>query len=287
MSTAPIVVTGATGGLGVRAVRHLVAAEVPLRLVVRDPDRAPAAPGAEVVVADLADGEALRRAFDGARTVLLVSASESPDRQRLHEVPVAAASDAGVERVVYTSFLGAAPAASFPYARDHAHTERAIRATGMSLTALRDSLYADIVPSLVGGDGAIRGPADDGRVAWVAREDVARLAVATLLDDAHADRTYDVTGPEPLDLHETVAQLAAATGRDDLRYVPETLDEARRSRAGAEPWQIEGWIGSYLAIATGELAVTSHTIEAVTGRRPWTFAQYLDAEPQTWRHLRC
>jgi NAD(P)H dehydrogenase (quinone) len=286
VSDAPIVLTGATGALGGRIARQLADREVPLRLVARDPARAPELPGAEVVRADLGDEGAMAAALEGARTLLLVSAGESPDRQQLHEVPVRAARAAGIERVVYTSFLGAAPEASFPYARDHAHTEAAIRDAGLALTALRDSLYADIVPHLVGEDGAIRGPAGRGRCAWVAREDVARLAVEVLLDDAHADRIYDVTGPEPLDLHETAAELGGVTGRRDLRYVPETVAEARRSRAGVEPWLIEGWIGSYLGIATGEIGVTSHTIEAVTGRRPWTFAEFLDAEPDAWQHLR-
>ena len=49
--------------------------------------------------------------------------------------------------------------------------------------------------------------------------------------------------------------------------------------------QLEGWISSYLAIASGEEAVTSHTIEAITGVRPMTFAQFLRAEPQAWAHL--
>ncbi|WP_052664098.1 SDR family oxidoreductase [Nitriliruptor alkaliphilus] len=285
MTDPPLVLTGASGALGGRVARQLADREVPMRLVVRDLARAPQLPGAEVVRTDLGDEEAMRAAFDGARTVLLVSAEESPDRQQLHEVPVRAAAAAGIERVVYTSFLGAAPAASFPYARDHAHTEVAIREAGMALTALRNSLYADIVPHLVGDDGVVRGPAGDGRCAWVAREDIARLAVATLLDDVHAHRIYDVTGPEPLDLHETVRLLGRVTGRGDLRYVPETITEARASRAGAADWMVEGWIGSYLAIDTGELGVTSHTIEAVTGRRPLTFGAFLDAEPDAWRHL--
>lgn len=289
MPTSPtIAVTGATGQLGGRVARLLAERGVAQRLVVRDPSRAPALPEAEVRVADLADEGALTAAFAGVRTLLLVSATESPDRQALHEVPVRAAAAAGVERVVYTSFLGAAPAASFPYARDHAHTEAAIAAAGLSLTALRDTLYADVVPALVdaSGDGeaVLRGPAGDGRVAWVARQDVARLAVETLLDDAHADRVYDVTGPEPLDLDATVAVLTEVTGRP-VRYERETLAQARASRAGAEPWQIEGWIGSYLAIATGEVAVTSHTVEAVTGVAPMTLAEALRAAPETWAHL--
>lgn len=282
-SSAPIAVTGATGQVGGRVARMLAERGVAQRLVVRDPTRAPAV-GAEVVVADLADEAVLTAAFRSVRTLLLVSAGESPERQRLHDVPVRAAAAAGVERVVYTSVLGAAPEATFTYARDHAHTEVAIRTAGLSLTALRDSLYADIVPFLVAEDGAIRGPAGTGQVAWVSREDVARLAVAALLDDAHADRIYDVTGPAPLDLEATAAVLTEVTGRP-IRYEPETIEEARASRAGAEPWQIDGWIGSYVAIATGEFGVTSHTVEAITGVRPRTLADTLRAEPDTWAHL--
>ncbi len=282
---AVIGVTGASGQLGARVVRHLAAAGARLRLVVRDPARTPRVADAEVAVASYEDPAAMTAACRDVRTLFLVSGHENPHRVALHERAVRAAAAAGVERVVYTSFMGAAPQATFSYARDHALTERAIVDAGLQLTALRSSLYADIAPHLVAADGVLRGPAGAGRLAWVAREDVARLAAAVLLDDAHAGEVYDVSGPRSLDVEETVALLAAATGRE-LRYLPESLEEARASRAGAEPWQIEGWIGSYLAIATGETSVTSHTVEHVTGVRPWTFEEFLRHEPDSWAHLR-
>jgi uncharacterized protein YbjT (DUF2867 family) len=71
----------------------------------------------------------------------------------LHRKAIEGARLAGVERIVYTSFMGAAPAATFPYARDHGATEQAIRAAGISLTSMRNSLYADVAPQLVGKDG--------------------------------------------------------------------------------------------------------------------------------------
>ena len=132
----------------------------------------------------------------------------------------------------------------------------------------------------------IRGPAGNGTVAWVARADVARLAVAVLLDDTHAGAIYDVSGPSAIDMDETVRLLSTVTERE-ISYHAETVDEARVSRAGegVEDWQIEGWIGSYLAIATGEVGVTSHTIEALTGRRPMAFDEFLRATPEAWAHL--
>ncbi len=67
----------------------------------------------------------------------------------------------------------------------------------------------------------------------------------------------------------------------------ELSEEAYASRAGTgEPRQLAGWVSSYEAIAAGETSVTSDTIEAVTGRRPWTLAEFLRAEPASWAHLR-
>lgn len=276
-------VTGASGQLGSRVARLLAERGAAQRLVVRDASRAPDVAGAEVAVASFEDGEALREALTGVGTLFLVSAHESEDRMPEHRSAVAAAVAAGVERVVYTSFMGASPLATFTFAREHSLTEQLIVESGLRLTALRNALYADMLPLFV-QDGEIRGPAGNGRVAWVARHDVARLAAEVLTDAAHADRIYDVSGPEPLNLEESARILGRVVGAD-IRYVAETDEEARASRAGAEEWQIAGWAGSYKAVATGETSVTSHTIEHVTGRRPWTLEEFLRNEPDSWRHL--
>jgi NAD(P)H dehydrogenase (quinone) len=280
----PIAITGASGGLGGRVAAQL-AGRAQLRLIVRDSAKAPQLPDAEVAVADYREPATVTAALRGVETVLLVSAGESPERLDLHRDVVAAIKQAGVRRVVYTSFLGASPTASFPFARDHAHTERAIRNARLELTALRNSLYADFVPLLVGDDDVIRGPAADGTVACVSRADIARLAAAVLLDDSHAGFVYDVTGPIAIDLAETALQLSELIGRR-ITYHPETLEEALRSRAGAQTWLVEGWVGTYLAIATGELAVVSHTIEHVTGTPPMSLGEFLRAEPDAWANLR-
>jgi len=279
-----IAVTGATGDLGGRVARELAARGVEQRLVVRDPARAPRLPGAEVAVASYEDSEAMARALHGTRTLLLVSGHEDPDRVSLHRKAVEGARLAGVERIVYTSFLGAAPAATFPYARDHCATEQAVRAAGISLTSMRNALYADVAPRFVGKDGVIRAPAGHGRVAWVARADVARLAAVLLTDSGHEGQIYDVSGPHAIDLHETARILTRATRRA-ITYHAETLEEARESRAGSPNWLVEGWIGSYRMLETGEGSVTSHTIERLTGIRPMTLPEFLAAEPSSFAHL--
>jgi NAD(P)H dehydrogenase (quinone) len=281
-----IAVTGATGGLGGRVARRLAERGAAQRLVVRDPARAPELAGAELATGSYDDGEGLRRAFDGTRTLFMVSASEAPDRVRLHANVVDAAVAAGVERVVYTSFFGAAPDCTFTFGRDHWHAEEHIRASGLGYTFLRDNLYIDFVPLMVGADGAIRGPAGDGRVAAVARDDIADVAVAALLGDGHEGRSYDMTGPEALTLAEVAEELSRAAGRT-IRYQAETLEEAYASRAsyGAPGWEVDGWVTTYVAIANGDLQEVSGDVAAVAGHPPMRLAEFLRSNPESYRRL--
>ena len=272
---ADIAVTGATGGLGGRVARRLAQRGRPQRLVVRDPARAPHLDGATVAVGEYRDGEAMRRAFDGVRTVFLVSGEEARDRLAQHRYAVDAAVAAGVERVVYTSFVGAAPDATFTLARDHFHTEQHLHATGLRTVALRDGLYADLLPSMV-TDGVLRGPAGDGRFAPVARDDIADVAVAVLLDEQYDGATFDVTGPELITMAHAAQVLAEVAGAP-VRYHDETVEEAFASRAslGAPDWEVEGWVTSYTAIAAGELEFVSDVVERIAGHPPTSLRDHL------------
>jgi NAD(P)H dehydrogenase (quinone) len=284
-----IAVTGASGALGGRVARRLAGRGVEQRLVVRDAARAPGLDGADVVAAPAyGDAGAMRAALTGVATVLLVSASESADRVEQHLTAVDAAVAAGVERIVYVSFLAAAPEATFSLARHHYATEERIRSHGVAFTFLRDSLYADVFPYFVGADGVIRGPAGDGRLAPVARDDIADAAVTVLLDGpAHTGHTYDLTGPTSVTLHDIAGDIARAAGVP-VTYHPETLPEAYESRAtyGAPAWEVEGWITSYAAIATGEMdAVTDH-VQRLAGHPPLSMPEYLAANPAAVNRVR-
>ncbi|MCS7479377.1 SDR family oxidoreductase [Umezawaea endophytica] len=265
--TPTIAITGSTGRLGGRVAGRLAAAGLAQTLLVRDPSRAPALPGATVATGGFGDHDAVRGALRGIDRVLMVSASETPDRIALHRSFVDAAVDAGVEHLVYISFFGAAPNATFTLARDHWATEEHVRASGLAFTFLRDNLYADFTPGLVGADGVIRGPAGEGRAAVVAQDDIADAATAVLTTAPdHAGATYDLTGPRSLTLAEIAAVLAEAEGRP-VAYRPETVDEAYRSRAsyGAPDWQVDAWVSTYTAIAAGELDGVGDAVEHLTG----------------------
>jgi len=272
-----IAVTGCTGNIGGRVARLLAASGVSQRLLVRDPSRAPRLPGAEVTQAEYGDSAAVREALSGVETVLMVSGSEALDRVAQHRSFIDAAAESGVGHLFYTSFVNAGPNATFTLARDHWATEEYIRASGLQFTFIRDNLYADFLPSMVGEDGVIRGPAGHGRVAAVAQDDIAEVAAAVLTAAApHAGATYDLTGPEALALDEVAAAISAATGHP-VSYVPEQVEEAYASRAGfgAPGWQVEAWVSTYTAIAAGEMDVVSNAIPTITGHPATSLADLL------------
>ncbi|MFH8929400.1 NmrA family NAD(P)-binding protein [Streptomyces pristinaespiralis] len=284
-----IAVTGASGRVGGRVARRLSGADAATRLIGRDPTRLPELPGATVArPASYGDGEAMRRALDGAQTLFMVSAHEAPDRVKEHCTAVDAAVAAGIERIVYVSFVGAAPDATFTFARDHWHTEQYIRSCGVRHTFLRDNFYLAAFPSMTGKDGVLRGPGGQGRVAAVAHDDIADAAAAVLLDGTrtHDRVVYDLTGPGAFTLAEAAETLSEVTGRA-VRYHLESRDEAYASRAGygAEDWEVTGWVSSYEAIAKGEMATVSDAVPRLTGHPAQGLHDYLVAHPGSWRHL--
>jgi uncharacterized protein YbjT (DUF2867 family) len=291
-----IAVTGATGALGGRVARRVSAglegADAGLRLVVRDAARAPRLAGAETTTfPGYADGPGFAAALEGVHTLYLVSAAEAADRLEQHLSAVRAAADAGVERIVYTSFLGASPDAVFTLVRQHHATEQAIAATGVRHTFLRHSMYADFVPffAVLEGDRAvIAAPAGDGRTSFVSRDDCADVGAAVLLDDSDRfdGRALDVTGPSALTMAEAAGVLEEITGRP-AEFRDQTVEEAWATRrpSGHPDWEIEGWVTSYLAIRDGELATVSDVVPEVTGRSALSVGEHLRRHREDWAAL--
>ena len=273
-----LAVTGSTGSLGSRVARRLAASDVPQRLLVRDIARVPRLDGGVAAeFAGYADRAGALKALEGVTTLFMVSAAESADRRDQHRAFVDAAARAGVRRVVYTSFHGAAPDSVFTLGRDHYHTEEHIKASGMEWTFLRDNFYLEFCLEIVGEDGVIRGPAGDGQVAAVSRDDIAASAAAVLADpDAHVAMAYALTGPEALSMTAIAETLAAGLGRE-VRYHEETIEEAYESRRRwpAPDWQYDAWVSTYTAIAAGEVAEVTNHVLALTGRTPASLSELL------------
>jgi uncharacterized protein YbjT (DUF2867 family) len=272
-----LAVTGSTGALGGMVCAMLADAGVAQRLLVRSLERAPRLPGAVAVEAEYADDDRTRAALGGVETLFMVSASENERRLDQHRGFIDAATAAGVRHIVYTSFVGASPTATFTLARDHDATERHIEACGVPYTFLRDNLYLDFMPLLLGDDDVIRGPGGDGRAAVVARRDIARVATTVLADPLrHVGRTYELTGPQALSFGEIAHLLGEHLGRP-VAYHAETVPEAYASRApfGAPGWQVDAWVSTYTAVAAGEMSAVSDDIAELTGEPPISMERFL------------
>jgi len=272
--TMTVAISGVTGHVGGAVLRRLanIAEHGHIIGLVRDVSRAPQRDGVEIRVADYADAAACERALAGVDVFFMVSGSEAEDRVAQHRSVIVAAARAGVKHIVYTSFVGAGPDATFTLARDHGLTEEAIRASGMDFTFLRDNFYLDVLPLFADENGIIRGPAGEGRVAAVARADVADVAVSVLRKpELQAGRTLELTGPEALTFAE-VASRASVILKKPMTFVNETIEQAYASRAryNAPQWQLDAWVSTYTAIASGELSTVNGTVQMLTGHTPRT-----------------
>lgn len=283
-----ILVTGASGHVGGRVAELLAEDDQNLRLMTRSPEEVSVPDSGEVIRGDYAEPETLDAAFADVDVAFIVSGYAKPGRRaELHGNAIDAAARAGVEHVVYLSAQGASPDSEFPMSRDHHQTEQHLEESGLSFTVLRDNLYLDIVPEMFGDDGVLRGPGGHGKVAWVSREDVARTVAAALTNPSDAAGIHDVTGPEALSLSETAVKMSALVDRS-LEYEDETVEEARawRSEFDVPDWEVDTWVGSYLAIAAGEFAETSDTVRHLTGRPPYGLDEYFSERPDLLALLR-
>jgi len=102
-----IVVTGATGNIGSGVVAGLLAKKAPVTAFVRNEAKG-ASLGAPLVFGTFEDKASLVKGFEGADTVVMITAPNAKaDEQTLNAI--AAAKDAKVRKVVRISALKAAP----------------------------------------------------------------------------------------------------------------------------------------------------------------------------------
>src|SRR5687767_13103261 len=146
-----IAITGATGQLGRLVVDRLkdrVPAETIVALVR---DRAKGADlGVPTRQADYDRPETLGPALAGVDTLLLISASEVGKRAAQHRNVIAAAKQAGVKWIVYTSILHA-DRSPIGLAEEHLATERELQASGIPFTLLRNGWYTENYTGSIGG----------------------------------------------------------------------------------------------------------------------------------------
>lgn len=273
-----IAVTGATGQLG-RLVIEALLNKVPAAEIiaaVRTPEKAAelAALGVQVREADYSRPETLLSAFSGVEKVLLISSSEVGAREAQHKAVIAAAKEAGVSLLAYTSLLHA-DTTPMGLGSEHRATEQALIASGVPYAILRNGWYsenyaASIAPAIT--HGAFIGAAAQGKIASASRQDYAEAAAAVLTRPDAAGNIYELAGDTAYTLEEYTAEIAAQSGMN-IEYIdmPQADFAAALKGAGLPDWLAEMLADSDAGAAKGALFDQSHTLSKLTGRptTPW------------------
>lgn len=282
-----LLITGASGHLGRATLRHLIETEKvsPSRIIAttRRPDSLKefADLGVSVRVSDFDEPSTLEAAFSGADRLLLIStdALDTPGKRLAqHRNAIAAAEKAGVKHILYTS-LPEPESSAILFAPDHLGTEQAIAATSLSWTLLRNNWYIEnlhfALPSALAA-GNWYSAAGNGTIAYISREDVARASAAALASEIDENRTLTLTGSEPLALSSIAEGVSKVIGRN-IPVVYVMVDQLTEGIvASGLPEPVAKVFASFdVASARGDLGAVTSDFQALTGRQPQTFAEWL------------
>lgn len=269
-----IAITGASGQFGRLAAEFALERTEPgnLVLLTRSPDKLDdfAARGVTVRAADFEDPAGVQAALAGVDRLLLVSTDAVGARLGQQKDAIAAAKAAGVKHVLYTSAPRAADDNPALVTADHLGTERALVASGLTYTFLRNNLYSELqvgegAPAVASGQLYTNAP--DGKVAWLSRVDLARAAAAVLTDDAgHENQTYELGGAEALTRREFAAILTEVTGKPvEVVAVDDAGLAAGLTAAGLPDFLVPVLVSFGAAAREGWLDEPSDIIERLTG----------------------
>lgn len=285
MTAQTYLVTGGSGHLGRRVLELLLDAKVGnLVTTTRTPEKLAdlAARGVEVRQADFGNPTTLATAFAGVDRLLLISSDViGEQRQAQHQAAIAAAAEAGVKHVLYTSLPRPEPGNPAAVAPDHYATEQALAATALDWTILRNNLYMDLLlgslPAML-GRGQWFSAGNGKKTAYVTREDCARAAAAALTATTTGRQILTLTGPQALSDAE-IAQIASEVTGKPLQVILVSAEEKRNALIGAglPPFVADLLVSFETATAQGFLGDVSSAVADLTGSAPQGVRDFLTA----------
>jgi uncharacterized protein YbjT (DUF2867 family) len=270
-----ILVTTA-GKVGSEAARVLTQREVPVRVLVRDPEKAKALAdaGAEIAVGDLAVPASIDEAMAGVTSVVLVSPAVPAQELNV----VASAARAGVGHVVKATSKASADS---PIARRRWQTEieAGLAASGVPHTLLRSNAYMHNVLALAPAIAKTSGfgsSAGKGGIGMIDARDVATVAASIAASPApQAGKTYWLTGPALISYYDVAAVLSELLGRT-ITYRELTFDQDKVAmiRAGV-PEQIAEMNAQAASLtADGDAAWVTDDVPSLLGRPARSFEEF-------------
>jgi len=272
-----IAVTGATGALGQLAIAALKARGATPVALVRSPEKA-AALAVPVRAFDYTRADPA--ALNGVDVLVLISSNDFNDRAGQHKAVIAAAKQAGVGRIVYTSILKGA-ASPMILAQDHIATEAALADSGIANTILRNGWYTENYTGALAAaveHGAIIGASGEGKVSSAARKDYAEAIAVVATGAGHEGKVYELAGDTAHSGSELAAAVASAAGKP-VAYVnmPQADYASALEGFGLPPGFAAVLADSDAQAGQGALFDDSHTLSRLIGRPTTPLAETVAA----------
>jgi NAD(P)H dehydrogenase (quinone) len=280
-----IAVAGATGRVGSALIASLVSEPLDLVALTRNPDAQRVPSDASLAVVDFDVPSSLEDALRGADRLFLAHGT-SP-RQVDNEIAlIDAAVGAGVGHIVKLSAMG--PPSRLHPMDWHMQIEAHLATLDIGYTVLRPSTFVDILARAGAqvADGSWGGAAGDGLVNLIDTRDVADVARAALLDDAHptAQRAYHLTGPRAVSMPEIAEEISKLLGRT-VTYQQRSGAEQREKllASGLNEFVADLLVGLDRLFHDSALAETTSTVENLTGHAPRSAAGWLSENISKFR----
>jgi NADH dehydrogenase len=231
-----VLVVGGTGFVGGHVIHALRAEERDVRVLARRPEKQERLRswGCEVVQGDMTDADSLRRAAEGAETVVhLVALPPFADPTAIGRVMeegtrdlVEAAKAAGVKRFVLMSALGTSPRSRdiAPYYHAKWEEENLVEQSGIDYTIFRPSFIfgrdGGMLPQLLGlvRWSPVTPVVGTKRLQPIWVEDVAGYFAKALSTSAAVNRTYEVAGPDVVTFAELNERMRRILGKRRLAF---------------------------------------------------------------------
>jgi uncharacterized protein YbjT (DUF2867 family) len=282
-------ITGVTGMMGGAVLAEARKTGKPFKAMYRNAGDAVKAPaGVATVIADYADKESMRKAFDGIDTLYLVC-SPIPQLVELENNAIDVCAEKGVHHVVLNSSLGGDDyPKSFPAM--HHHVQEKLKSSGIAYTILQpnsfmQNLFTSAAPT-VRTQGAFYAAMGNAKMSMIDMRDIATVVVNVLREPAaHAGKSYELNGPEALTFTEVATKFSRATGRP-VQYVD--IEEAAQRKAlqdqGLPEWLVTALLDlqQYYTVAKKGGDVTDD-LQRLLGRTPITLDQFLDENKESFR----